>query len=37
VNGYSFVNRIGYFVTEVPYDDGDQWEIKVDDFDKAIA
>ncbi len=37
VNGYQFVNRIGYFVTEVPYDDGDQWEIKVDDFDKAIA
>ena len=32
VNGYSFVNRIGYFVSEVPYDDGDDWEIKVEDY-----
>lgn len=32
VNGYSFVNRIGYFVTEIPYDSDDDWEIKVDDF-----
>jgi hypothetical protein len=32
VNGYSFANRIGYFVTEVPYDSDDDWEIKVDDF-----
>ena len=36
VNGYSFVNRIGYFVTEIPYDDGDSWEIKIDDFEVAV-
>ena len=32
-NGYSFVNRIGYFVTEVPYPDNEWFEIEVDKYD----
>lgn len=31
-NGYSFVNRIGYFVTEIPYEDGQWYEVKVDEY-----
>jgi hypothetical protein len=34
VSGYSFVNRIGYFITEVPYGSGDDWEIKVEDYNE---
>lgn len=29
VEGYRLVNRIGYFVTQVPYDDSDAYEIQV--------
>lgn len=32
VNGYSFVNRIGYFITEIPYSDDDNFEIEVDKY-----
>lgn len=32
-NGYSFVNRIGYFVCEVPYDDDVFYYIEVDKYD----
>lgn len=32
VNGYSFVNRIGYFVTEIPYPNDEDFEIEVDKY-----
>lgn len=32
VNGYHWVNRIGYFVTEVPYEDGSVYDIVVDEY-----
>ncbi len=32
-NGYSFVNRIGYFVCEVPYEDNVFYYIEVDKYD----
>lgn len=32
VNGYSFVNRIGYFVAEIPYSDDEFFQIRVDDY-----
>lgn len=33
VNGYSIVNRIGYFITEKPADDNTAYEILVDRYD----
>lgn len=40
VEGYRLVNRIGYFVTQVPYDDSDAYEIQVtedEDLDETVS
>lgn len=34
INGYHYVNRIGYFVTEVPYNAEDVYEVLVDTYNK---
>jgi len=34
MNGYHLVNRIGYFVTEIPYDASNTYDILVDTYSK---
>ncbi len=34
VNGYSLVNRIGYFITEIPWADEDEINVSLVDYDE---
>jgi hypothetical protein len=34
VNGYSLVNRIGYFITDVPWSEGDTINVSLVDYDE---
>lgn len=37
INGWHMVNRIGYFITQVPCEFDDQIEVRVDTYDDATT